>query len=407
MKRLIVVVSSLLVGAALLLPAPASAIPAFARKYGFNCTMCHSNYPRLNDFGQRYRANGYQLPGRENDEKTVLESPPPFAMRTSAGFNADNLQFPNVQPDVAQFQVNGIDILSAGLFARNIGYMVNFVPNVDLSGGTPAVGGNLEMASVVFSNLLTPWLNVRVGRFEPAYVPFSAKRQLSAVPYDAYEFVFPGGAPLSATQTGVEVTGHGAWGLSYAAGWVNGASSNLLRDFPLDFYLRVAETIGAGEGQTAGQRIGLIGYAGLARSQDAAVASRVGRARVGLDLSLNHSHFNLALQYLFGWDQSGLWRNPDILYFREPDDVLSHTGFAELSWLPRTDLVAFARFDGVYAPGQTFTGDLLRASVGARYYLIDQVAIHAEYSHAYQFARGTQTVDTAVGMGTLRLDFAI
>ena len=35
---------------------PAAAAPVFARKYGFKCTMCHSSFPRLNDFGQRFRA---------------------------------------------------------------------------------------------------------------------------------------------------------------------------------------------------------------------------------------------------------------------------------------------------------------------------------------------------------------
>ncbi|MFH1809096.1 MAG: hypothetical protein ABIJ09_10150 [Pseudomonadota bacterium] len=405
MKRIIVVAGGVLL-VSLLAPAPASAVPVFARKYGVNCTMCHSNYPRLNDFGQRYRANGYQLPGREQDERNVLESPPPFAARTSAGLNVDQLTFPDVQPEVAQFQVNGLDLLSAGLLARNIGYMMIFVPSVEFTEGVPQVGGTIEMASVVFSNLFTPWLNVRVGRFEPAYVAFSAKRQLSAVPYDSYEFVFPGGAPLSATQTGVEVSGHGAWGLSYAAGWVNGSSSNLLRDPPLDFYLRVAETIGPGEGQTAGQRIGLVGYFGNARSQDASMTRRAGYARGGADLSLNLWHLNLALQYLIGWDHSDLWRDPNVLYVRAPDDVLSHSGFAELSYLPRTDLVAFARIDGVYAPGQQMQGDLARGTLGARYYVLDQLCVHAEYSHAYQFARGVQTDDLSVGTGTLRLDFA-
>ncbi len=56
-------------------PAPAGAVPVFARKYGLNCTNCHSAFPRLNDWGQRFRANGYRLPGRENEEKTVLERP--------------------------------------------------------------------------------------------------------------------------------------------------------------------------------------------------------------------------------------------------------------------------------------------------------------------------------------------
>src|SRR2546430_7242089 len=37
------------------------AIPAFARKYGLRCSACHTAWPELNAFGQRFKDNGYQL----------------------------------------------------------------------------------------------------------------------------------------------------------------------------------------------------------------------------------------------------------------------------------------------------------------------------------------------------------
>ena len=55
---MLIVFSFLAVVAATLWAQSASAVPVFARKYGFNCTMCHSDVPRLNDFGQRFRMNG-------------------------------------------------------------------------------------------------------------------------------------------------------------------------------------------------------------------------------------------------------------------------------------------------------------------------------------------------------------
>ena len=39
----------------------ASAIPAFARKYGLRCSACHESWPMLNFFGQKFKDNGYQL----------------------------------------------------------------------------------------------------------------------------------------------------------------------------------------------------------------------------------------------------------------------------------------------------------------------------------------------------------
>jgi hypothetical protein len=38
----------------------AEAIPAFARKYDFNCNVCHvPGFPKLNDFGNLFRDRGY------------------------------------------------------------------------------------------------------------------------------------------------------------------------------------------------------------------------------------------------------------------------------------------------------------------------------------------------------------
>lgn len=45
----------------------AEAVPAFARKYGFACTQCHSNWPTLNEYGRQFKMNGY-VPSRDSEE---------------------------------------------------------------------------------------------------------------------------------------------------------------------------------------------------------------------------------------------------------------------------------------------------------------------------------------------------
>lgn len=45
----------------------AAAVPAFARKYGFACTQCHSNWPTLNEYGRQFKLNGY-VPSRDSEE---------------------------------------------------------------------------------------------------------------------------------------------------------------------------------------------------------------------------------------------------------------------------------------------------------------------------------------------------
>ena len=70
--------------------APAQAMPAFARQYGFSCNTCHSAYPRLNDFGEYFAGNNFRLPNwRETmmdtgDSMLALPKSVPFAVRAQA-----------------------------------------------------------------------------------------------------------------------------------------------------------------------------------------------------------------------------------------------------------------------------------------------------------------------------------
>jgi hypothetical protein len=387
-------------GAALLTAAakPASAIPVFARKYGFSCTMCHSTFPRLNDFGQRYRANGYQLPGREADDRTVLESNVPLALRTTFGYTRDAFQDTPGSEDVSLFRVEGFDILSGGLLGRNIGYFLIYTPQIGDSNWVQGQDGNLEMANVIFSNIASTRLNVRLGRFEPAYVAFSAKRNLSLSPYEIYDLSFPGGPPLSETQTGIELTGYTRSSCSYALGWVSGSGTNDRDDTPLDFYLRGAKVFGAGEGQTAGQRVGFVAYSGRAKPEGTASGpDREGFWRLGLDASLNFSDWNVGAQWLWGSDDALLWGTAS--------DVSFSGGFLEANYLPSTRFTGFGRLDCVLLP-ESVEGDVTRFTVGGRYHITDNLAWHTEYSHRTQNSTAPGVRDVTEDFATTRLDFA-
>ena len=295
--------------AALLLlswPRPAAAVPVFARKYGANCTMCHSSYPRLNDYGVRYRQNGYQLPGREEEEQTVLEGPAPFAVRAVAGYRHDTFRHTPDSLEVKHFQLESADLLSGGLLAPNLGYIFVYPPRLTGSASVVAQPGDVEMANAVFSRL-GGGNNVRAGRMEPAYVAFSDKRRLSLSPYEVYDFTFPGGVALADTMDGIEAARFGQHATDFYAGWVNGSSANHLNDTPADVYLRASTVLGRGEGQTVGQRLGVTGYFG--RSRPAEVFPTSGRKpfhRLGADASLNFSQWNVGLQYLQGRDSGEL-----------------------------------------------------------------------------------------------------
>jgi len=383
-----------LLALAALLPSTSSAVPVFARKYGFTCTMCHTAFPQLNDFGSRYRDNGYQLPGREGEERTVLEGPAPLAMRTSAGYTYTTFENVLDGEEVSQFQLNGLDLLSAGLLGAGIGYLAVYTPEIAAMRGTEGQTGSLEMASVVFSNLASPWLSLRVGRFEPAYVAASVKRRLTFSPYEIYEYA-GGGIAFSETQSGIELSGRGG-AFRYAAGYVDGAESNNADDGPGDAYARAAMVFGPGEGQTVGQRVGIVGYFGKARPMVLTPEDEDCRRsfqRFGVDVSLNFAQVHFAGQYLLGRDDREFW------HFEEDADFSG--GFAEVNYAPLVSLIGFARYDWVSGPEEIDT-DITRITAGLRYYFVDQLAAHLEYSKWEK----EWTVDSEEEFVAARLDFA-
>ena len=66
--------------------APASAIPAFARKYSLRCTACHEQWPVLNDFGRNFRDNGYQLRLGKDDSVTAAPGYWPVSLRVTPSY---------------------------------------------------------------------------------------------------------------------------------------------------------------------------------------------------------------------------------------------------------------------------------------------------------------------------------
>jgi hypothetical protein len=199
---------------------PASAFPAFARKYGLRCSACHETWPMLNFFGQKFKDNGYQL---MNDRDAPIWQNPaywpvtfrftPFWSREST--NKVAIDDPTTG-DPAQrkftttgFSYGGLDILSGGTLEKNISFL--FVPSSDENGSF-----HFESANVRFDNLLnSPWLNVKVGKFElDSFISEKRGVTLSASGggYQLFHFIPPGDGnffgQLGDNQLGAEWMGH-------------------------------------------------------------------------------------------------------------------------------------------------------------------------------------------------------
>lgn len=396
----------------------AFAIPPFARKYGFNCSMCHVAFPKLNDFGQRFRNNGYQIPGQAGLEQTVFDTAIPIALRTMAGHSL----YKSADNTTSGFHLYGLDVLAAGALNKNISFFFVYTPRIDEpaadytgpgSGNNPSQFAAIESANVVFSNLVPDKLNLRVGRFEPAYQLLSSKRLYYArQSFDIYGFAGSRNAfDFSANQIGLEATGGFPAGVRYAVGLVNGSGANPENNTFKDAYVVLSETFGKGEGQSAGQRVGVFGYVGhqptsangtfVSPDGDTSGGQNRRFYRVGGNVSLNWKTLNVQALVFRAVDNSAF------NMITTSSDYIFHGGVVQVDWagLPNNRLVTSAMYNWVRPPSNDDGQRTDSYSALGRYYLgswqAANVALHGEYTHR-SFGSTNKRTDNLL---TLLFDF--
>jgi hypothetical protein len=145
----------------------AAAIPAFARKYGLRCSACHTAWPELSAFGQRFKDNGYQLGNDRDSPIWQSNSYWPVAVRTTPQAHFENTTHQPIDPPPSErtitqagFDISGMDLLMLGTLHKDITF--GLVPTLDADGTA-----GIEAAFVRLDNLgNSPWANLRVGKFE-------------------------------------------------------------------------------------------------------------------------------------------------------------------------------------------------------------------------------------------------
>ncbi|GAC1438238.1 MAG: hypothetical protein NVS1B11_23890 [Terriglobales bacterium] len=200
----------------------ASALPAFARKYGLRCSACHEAWPKLNDFGWRFKDNGYQL---MNDRDAPIWQNPgywPVTFRITPNWHRETVNrnaidtptgMNNAEQSTAAtgFDITGLDFHTGGTLEKNISFYV--LPSSDATGAF-----HFETVMGRFDNLGgSPWLNVKLGKFELDNM-ISEKRILTISNngglYHIYHFVPAGDTnifgQMGDNQLGLEWMGHSA-----------------------------------------------------------------------------------------------------------------------------------------------------------------------------------------------------
>jgi len=198
---------------------PASALPAFARKYGMPCSSCHEAWPKLSPFGQQFKDNGYQM-GNDRDAPIFQQAAYwPVTFRITPIWHRENTAKAMVDGATAGtsteasvtthgFDLSGLDFHTGGTLANNVSFYV--LPSSD-----QFAKFHFESVWARLDNIGgSSWFNIKMGKFELDNL-LSEKRILTLTGisgvYTNYHFQPPGEGytfGIGDNQLGLEWMGH-------------------------------------------------------------------------------------------------------------------------------------------------------------------------------------------------------
>lgn len=303
-------------------------IPAFARKYGVSCSLCHAPAPRLTDFGETFAGNGFEFAVGEAARDTMDTGDPllhlledlPLAVRMDAYIQA-------IAPDPgdrAAYDLQtpwGIKILSGGVVAPKVSYYLYFF----MSERGEVAG--LEDAYLQFTDLFGSSADLIVGQFQVSDPMFKRELRLEVLDYAAYR-VRVGDARADLTYDRGLMLGTPLAGNDVVLMVVNGRGLDEAtgrRVYDTDRFKNVAGHVSRDLGPL---RLGLFGYYGVEEGQ-ADVNNEILQWGPDATLPLG-SAGELNVQYLRRTDS-----NPFFLAAEPADDASVDAGFAEVVLWPR------------------------------------------------------------------------
>jgi hypothetical protein len=394
-------------------------IPAFARKYNLRCSDCHEAWPKLNNFGQTFKDNGYQLMTGRDAPIFQDASYWPIMFRTIPVWHREsNNRVPvdimpgnpaggqiESQVTTSGFDISGVNIWTAGTLYKNISFGVQ--PALDNNGK-----GHILTYFIRFDNLLnSPWLNLKVGKFELDTL-ISEERELFLSDtggfYQNYHFTPVGDVTsfgLGDHQLGAELLGQSKNGYTrYSLSVLNssdGQPSNASNSYDLygDF------TQGFELPKLGLQKVGVYGYLGerptFSQTSGGAPIPGAGLgnrsfSRTGVYGIWYAGKFDLSTFFLHGQDNVFLGNGVRADQpFNLPVGAVGPSwngGFAELHYTYNPQLILLSKFETVQMSRQANPairknlGDVRVWTVGYRWYPIMSsragLAWHQEYSRA-------------------------
>jgi hypothetical protein len=352
---------------ALLLPllgsSPALALPEFGRKTGMSCSACHDAWPRLNDFGEAYRDRGYRLANTNDDVMGHPLDSFPASFRTTPGYQFKSTTNQPTDQGTANIHTGSFQFPSADIYVG--GAVSNHVSTyVDIAGFSKDATASIESGWVRYNDVLTDWLNIKVGKAE-LDLPSSMHRAFTIVaPFIIYKY-HPNGSSnpyaIAENQLAMEVSGHSStpgFRYSVALASSNDLASSAWMSAPLA-YSHVTQTFQVRSQAISRIRVGAMGDVGWAPTKFATLTSPSGvTAQVSGTGSANvaHGHAGGDVQVTLLSMQHPVTLTSVWLYGQEDGGLIPggtraarfHGGFAQVDYIPALPLVVGARYDGAY-----------------------------------------------------------
>ncbi|MCX6560754.1 MAG: hypothetical protein NTZ26_09595 [Candidatus Aminicenantes bacterium] len=280
----------------------AAAIPAFARKYGYSCEVCHAPVPRLKAFGEQFMDNGYRIPDKEPPRATVDTGDPllllqrelPLAMRFD-GFLA---YAPNNPAAKSDFQSPvAMKILSAGNLSDKISYYTYFLMSEDAK----IVG--LEDTYLSFRGVFGLPVDIVFGQYRITDPVKPSETRLTAEGYAIFGFRVGDSRINLSYDRGIMASTGTAFGTDVMLQLVNGNGIDEQDIFDSDkyksFVYRVAQSFWKDN-----LRLGILGYSGKEAGANGLTNSV---SYFGPDLRLRLPKIELLLEYVRRTDSNPLF----------------------------------------------------------------------------------------------------
>ncbi len=273
----------------------AAAIPAFARKYGYSCEVCHAPIPHLKAFGEEFMDNGYRIPDKEPPRATVDTGDPilllqrelPLAFRFDGYLTHEPDS--DVKPDIKSPLV--MKILSGGNISNSISYYAYFLLTEE-----GKIAG-LEDAYLAFRNVFGTPISFVFGQFRVSDPIKPSEIRLTFEEYKIFKFSI-GQSQINLSYDRGILAGTGTeFGTDIILQLVNGNGIDTPDIFDKDKYKSLVWRVGQSFSKKK-VKIGLLGYHG--KEENGGTTNTVDY--FGPDIRVRLPKVDLMFEYVRRWD---------------------------------------------------------------------------------------------------------